>query len=43
VPVTVSIPPLDPLAHNAAYFIAIKSSPLHGGLLDGLRSYYFAG
>jgi hypothetical protein len=43
VPVTVRIPPLDPLAHNPAYFNAIKSSPLHGGLLDGLRSYYFAG
>jgi 5-methylthioadenosine/S-adenosylhomocysteine deaminase len=42
VPVTVRIPPLDPLTHNAAYFNAIKSSPLHGGLLDGLRSYYFA-
>jgi hypothetical protein len=42
VPVTVRIPPLHPLAHNAAYFNAIKSSPLHGGLFDRLRSYYFA-
>jgi 5-methylthioadenosine/S-adenosylhomocysteine deaminase len=42
VPVTVRIPPLDPLTHNAAYFNAINRSPLHGGLLDGLRSYYSA-
>jgi 5-methylthioadenosine/S-adenosylhomocysteine deaminase len=40
VPVTVRIPPLDPLAHGAAYFNAIERSPLHGGLLDGLRDYY---
>jgi 5-methylthioadenosine/S-adenosylhomocysteine deaminase len=37
VPVTVRIPPLDPLTHRAAYFNAIERSPLHGGLLDGLR------
>jgi hypothetical protein len=36
----VGIPPLDPLAHTAAYFNAIERSPLHGRLLDGLRSYY---
>jgi cytosine/adenosine deaminase-related metal-dependent hydrolase len=40
VPVTVRIPPLDPLTHSAAYFNAIERSPLHGGLLDGLRAYY---
>jgi 5-methylthioadenosine/S-adenosylhomocysteine deaminase len=40
VPVTVRIPPLDPLAHGAAYFNAIRLSPLHGKLLDGLRDYY---
>ena len=40
VPVTVRIPPLDPLTHNAAYFNAIKNSPLHGKLLDRLRDYY---
>jgi hypothetical protein len=40
VPVTVRIPPLDPLTHRAAYFNAIERSPLHGGLLDGLRGYY---
>jgi hypothetical protein len=41
VPVTVRIPPLDPLVHDAAYFRAVKRAPLHGRLLDGLRSYYF--
>jgi hypothetical protein len=41
VPVTVRIPPLDSLVHDAAYFRAVKRAPLHGGLLDGLRSYYF--
>ena len=40
VPVTVRIPPLDPLTHNHAYFNAIKNSPLHGKLLDRLRDYY---
>ena len=40
VPVTVRIPPLDPLVHGAAYFNAVERSPLHGGLLDGLRDYY---
>jgi 5-methylthioadenosine/S-adenosylhomocysteine deaminase len=40
VPVTVRIPPLDPLAHDAAYFDAIGRSPIHGGLLAGLRDYY---
>ena len=41
VPVTVRIPPLDSLTHDAAYFRAVQRAPLHGGLLDGLRSYYF--
>ena len=40
VPVTVKIPPLDALTHDAAYFKAIKASPLHGGLLDPVRAYY---
>ena len=40
VPVTVHIPPLDPLTHNAAYFAAIAKSPIHGGLLDPVRGYY---
>jgi hypothetical protein len=40
VPVTVRIPPLDPLASTAAYFNAIERSHLHGSLLDGLRDYY---
>lgn len=40
VPVDVRIPPLDPLVHDAAYLAAVKASPLHGGLLDGLADYY---
>jgi 5-methylthioadenosine/S-adenosylhomocysteine deaminase len=40
VPVTVKIPPLDSLVHDAAYFGAVEKSPLHGGLLEGLRDYY---
>ncbi|HWJ43556.1 MAG TPA: amidohydrolase family protein [Solirubrobacterales bacterium] len=40
VPVTVDIPPLDSLTHDAAYFKAVKASPLHGGALDPLASYY---
>jgi hypothetical protein len=40
VPVTVAIPPLDSLTHDAAYFAAVKNSPLHGGLLDTVRDYY---
>jgi len=42
VPVTVEIPPLDPLSYDAAYFAAIERSPLHGGLLDPVRDYYGA-
>jgi hypothetical protein len=34
------LPPLDTLAADTAYFDAIEHSPLHGGLLDGLRDYY---
>jgi hypothetical protein len=40
VPVTVVIPPLDSLTHDAAYFRAVAASPLHGGLLDPVRDYY---
>jgi 5-methylthioadenosine/S-adenosylhomocysteine deaminase len=40
VPVTVRIPPLDPLTHDAAYFKALKASPLHQGKLDPVREYY---
>jgi 5-methylthioadenosine/S-adenosylhomocysteine deaminase len=38
-PTDVRIPPLDSLAHDSAYFNAIAGSPLHGGLLDGVRVY----
>jgi 5-methylthioadenosine/S-adenosylhomocysteine deaminase len=39
-PQVVKIPPLDTLVHDRAYFDAVDASPLHGGLLDGLRDYY---
>jgi 5-methylthioadenosine/S-adenosylhomocysteine deaminase len=39
-PQDVHIPPLDTLAHDAAYFAAVEASPLHGGLLDGIKDYY---
>jgi 5-methylthioadenosine/S-adenosylhomocysteine deaminase len=38
--VGVPIPPLDSLAHDAAYFAAVAKETLHGGQLDGLSSYY---
>jgi cytosine/adenosine deaminase-related metal-dependent hydrolase len=40
IPVTVAIPPLDSLTHDAAYFSAVAASPLHGGLLNPVRDYY---
>jgi 5-methylthioadenosine/S-adenosylhomocysteine deaminase len=43
VPVTVRIPPLDPLVHDRDYFTAVERSPLHGGLLEHLRDYYTTG
>jgi 5-methylthioadenosine/S-adenosylhomocysteine deaminase len=39
-PQVVRIPPPDSLVHDKAYFDAVQASPLHGGLLDGLREYY---
>jgi 5-methylthioadenosine/S-adenosylhomocysteine deaminase len=36
----VSIPPLDSLTHDAAYFAAVAKETLHGGQLDGLSAYY---
>ena len=41
VPVTVKIPEPDSLVHDSAYFRAVEGATLHGGLLDGLRDYYF--
>jgi 5-methylthioadenosine/S-adenosylhomocysteine deaminase len=40
VPITVRIPPLDSLTHDAAYFKAVKASPIHGGLLNPVQDYY---
>ena len=42
-PVTVRIPPLDSLVHDAAYFRAVERAPLHGDLLDAFRSNYLPG
>ena len=39
-PQDVHIPPLDSLTHDRPYFDAIAASPLHGGLLNGVRDYY---
>jgi cytosine/adenosine deaminase-related metal-dependent hydrolase len=36
----VTIPELDTLTPDSAYFDAIKANPFHGGLLDGLAAYY---
>lgn len=40
VPVTVRIPPLDSLHHDAAFFRAIERASVHGGTLSGLADYY---
>jgi hypothetical protein len=39
-PTVVRIPKPDSLTHDTAYFKAVAASPLHGGLLDGVRDYY---
>ena len=39
-PQVVRIPPLDSLVHDKQYFDAVDASPLHGGLLNGVRDYY---
>lgn len=39
----VRIPRLDPLAHDAAFFTALRSAPILGGLLDDLEGYYGSG
>lgn len=36
----VHIPPLDSLAHDAAFFATLRRAPILGGLLDGLSGYY---
>jgi cytosine/adenosine deaminase-related metal-dependent hydrolase len=39
-PQVVRIPPLDTLVHDKKYFDAVDASPIHGGLLTGVRAYY---
>src|SRR6266508_2578271 len=36
----VVIPPLDTLAHDAAYLAAVRAAPIPDGVLDGLAAYY---
>jgi cytosine/adenosine deaminase-related metal-dependent hydrolase len=36
----IKIPPLPTLVHDAAFFKSIKGRGFHGGLLDGLASFY---
>jgi 5-methylthioadenosine/S-adenosylhomocysteine deaminase len=38
----VTFPPLDSLAHDAAYLAAVRAAPIHDHLLDGLAGYYEA-
>jgi len=38
--VTIVIPPLPSLVHDAAFFKSIKGQGFHGGLLDGLAEFY---
>jgi cytosine/adenosine deaminase-related metal-dependent hydrolase len=36
----IRIPPIESLAHNSAFFSSITGRGFHGGLLDGLASFY---
>lgn len=38
--VTVDIPPIEPLHHNAAWLATIRNRGFHGGALDGLRALF---
>jgi hypothetical protein len=37
---TIVVPPLDTLTHDRAFFTAVDHGGFHGGLLDGLASFY---
>jgi len=37
---TIIVPPIQPLAHDAAFFAGITERGFHGGLLDGLATFY---
>jgi cytosine/adenosine deaminase-related metal-dependent hydrolase len=39
-PQVVRIPQPDSLVHDKQYFDAVDASPIHGGLLSGVRDYY---
>jgi hypothetical protein len=34
------VPPIQPLAHDDAFFASIAGRGFHGGLLDGLADFY---
>jgi hypothetical protein len=34
------VPPIQPLAHDAAFFASLVGRGFHGGLLDGLKKFY---
>jgi cytosine/adenosine deaminase-related metal-dependent hydrolase len=36
----ITVPPIQPLPHDAAFFAAITGRGFHGGLLDGLAGFY---
>jgi len=36
----INVPPLQPLAHDPAFFASISGRGFHGGLLDGLAGFY---
>ena len=37
---TINVPPIQPLAHDSAFFALIPGRGFHGGLLDGLANFY---
>lgn len=37
---TINVPPIQPLAHDAAFFASISGRGFHRGLLDGLADFY---
>ncbi len=39
-PQLVTIPPLDSLTHDAAYFQSVHANPILNGVLDDLHTYY---
>jgi hypothetical protein len=36
----ITVPPIQPLAHDAAFFESISGRGFHGGVLDRLADFY---